>query len=196
MKAAIEVFATHGQSATISDIAKAANVQDAVIYRNCSSKDWILLSIYEDFWNKILEQTKTAAEFPTSTISTLRMLISAVTILSFQEKSLVKAVVRSYLPPYESYPEGELRDKRLNIRKIYNEAYDILDNIIKTGQERKEIIQDNLKPQIIRHMLVGYLLSASYGLLKKEENIPYNGQDAEAGLNFLLEMLQPKKSTE
>lgn len=64
VKAAEEVFAEHGTGATLDDVALAANVGPATLYRRFANKDALVTEVLTHFFQRLLDSGRQAALAP------------------------------------------------------------------------------------------------------------------------------------
>ena len=59
-----EVFADRGPAATLDDVAKAADVAPATLYRRFANKDALVQEVLTGFFGRLIDAAETAAEAP------------------------------------------------------------------------------------------------------------------------------------
>jgi AcrR family transcriptional regulator len=64
LAAAEQVFATHGTSANLDDVARAAGVGPATLYRRFANKDALVREVLTGFFGRLLELAKDAEQAP------------------------------------------------------------------------------------------------------------------------------------
>lgn len=194
LNAAINIFAESGyEKATIGDIARKANIPEPTIYRICGPKEAILLLIYERFWTKFSDDIRGIAEsrWGEDAIEKLKNTLIVVQKIITQDFNIVKIIATTYLIPPEKIKEAdnELRERRFRIRRRNREVLKYIDEIILKGQENKQITSE-LKPQVIRQILIGAFQTLSYGLFvqfSRSEDVGYTITEATKGINYLFQ---------
>lgn len=199
--AAIRVFARLGSATTIKEIAKEADVEPITVHRLCESREHIILMMYEMLENKIYEVVDAVTHGPFSeynAIDKIKQIIDALKMFFFLKKDLVLAIIKNPIPSIEDLNTDNndkdktkitgLQTKRQYVREQHRNALRLIDKIIEEGQSKKEIKSD-LKPQIIRQMLIGVFVFLLYGIAQfnnERETIGFSLIEAEKGMNFLL----------
>ena len=64
LRAAEEVFAEHGPAATLQDVAEAAQVGPATLYRRFASKDALVREVLQAFFHRLIELAEEAERAP------------------------------------------------------------------------------------------------------------------------------------
>ena len=64
VRAAEEVFAEHGTAATLDDVALAANVGPATLYRRFANKDALVTEVLTNFFQRLIDSAHQAAQAP------------------------------------------------------------------------------------------------------------------------------------
>ncbi len=64
LTAAEQVFATHGTSANLDDVARAAGVGPATLYRRFANKDALVREVLTAFFGRLLDLAKAAEQVP------------------------------------------------------------------------------------------------------------------------------------
>jgi len=196
LTAAISVFAEKGDNATISEIAKRAQVTESAIYKRYKSKTELLILIFQRFWEKLLNFAKgvRGEEWAENTADKIKKIITLMNDFLYQDPNLVKVVAGVSLIPPENINDNEVKNKRLEVRRINREFLITMDEIIREGQE-KEQITDKFKAQVIRQALIGIFQQLSYGTFigkARGEDVGYTALDAMEIFNYFLESIEKK----
>jgi TetR/AcrR family fatty acid metabolism transcriptional regulator len=149
LDAAVEIFAARGfWSAKVSEIAEAAGVADGTIYLYFKSKDDLLISLFEDRMEAVLDNLRAALATGKSAVERLR------------------AVVRLHLELIEKYPAMaevvtvELRQSAKFIKEYSNpkfaEFLRLIARAVADGQMAGELRSD-LDPPLVARALFGAL---------------------------------------
>jgi len=194
LNAATLVFAKKGvNDAKLYQIAEEANVAVGLIYSYFEKpvKLDILLSIFIDFWknfNALVEEKISMLEDPKSKLIAILDILSD--LLIKDELAIYRAKVIGESIPYVIIKKSEkMKEKRNIITSENRRLLAIIDEIIKTGQE-KGLFYDDLKPSIIRQFLYGAVELSIYGLFLKvsrDEPIGYEEADIKEGTHKLFE---------
>lgn len=147
LKAAIEVFAKNGFYATrVSEIAKAAGVADGTIYLYFKSKDDVLITIFEDGIQRLLEILRDVAsrdepfdvritrvvELQLGLLEDQRDLAEVITVNLRQSSTLLK----QYAAP------------------LFMEYIDVIAGLIRDGQDEGAFRAD-INPRVVARSLFG-----------------------------------------
>ncbi|MDP3039739.1 MAG: TetR/AcrR family transcriptional regulator [Deltaproteobacteria bacterium] len=149
LKAAIKVFAEKGfYNSRVAEIAKEANVADGTIYLYFKNKDDILISLFEEEFGQIVENTRKELEKEKDPLQKIRRF--AITHLSivFKQQQLGEVLgveVRQSSKFMKEY-----------INKPFIEYLNLIRSIVIEGQERG-LIRKDLTPGIMKRALFGAL---------------------------------------
>jgi len=149
LKAAIKVFAHNGfYSSKVSEIAKVAGVADGTIYLYFKSKDDILISLFEEEMEKIIENMKQAIDKEDDLLKKLKMF------------ALVQLNSKKDNPDLAAIMEVELRQSSKFMREYVNKKFieylQIVSSIIKEAQD-KGIIKRDIDINIVSRAFWGAL---------------------------------------
>lgn len=199
MNAAIKLFSTKGfEDTSIADIVEASKVHQSTIYRSFKNKEFILVSIFEKFWDLLLKDFEDVYENPwnASPIEQIQRMLTAAQFLITQNIDLVKIIAKVPLPAPESFEDPDLKEIRLSIRTKNRRFLEIIDSIISKGQNEK-LITSELEPQVIRQMIIGTFQTIVYGIFVqfKDDNtgVGYNPAKGMKGVDFLLKSFLKEK---
>lgn len=207
VNAAIKLFAQKGPIDTsLSDIAKEASVNESLIYRSFSSKDGILLAIYDYFWDRIKNDVEEVYndEWEPEALGKIRAMAKRCRTFFKDNIDLLKIVNNTYLitqknSDHESKKDKdkdkdkdeEVENKRKAVWRKNQDVLKILDDTIMAGQERKEITNKMPAP-VIRSILMGSFRSLIYGLFipcitTDKKKAPFSILEAQHAIEFLLD---------
>lgn len=200
VNAAIKLFAQKGPLDTsLSDIAKEAEVNESSIYRSFTSKDGILLAIYDYFWDRIKNDVEEVYndEWEPEALGKIRAMAKRCRTFFKDNIDLLKIVNNTYLITQKNPDESkkdkdeEVESKRRAVWQKNQDVLKILDNTIVAGQKRKEIT-DKMPAPVIRSILMGSYRSLIYGLFipcitTDKEKAPFSIPDAQHAIEFLLD---------
>jgi len=96
VKAAEEVFATRGPAATLDDIATAADVGSATLYRRFANRDTLIQEVLRGFFQRLIDRAEEAERAPAETC--LDVFLRTVGV-ELAEKSGLSAPVWGELAP-------------------------------------------------------------------------------------------------
>ncbi len=149
LKAAIKTFARKGfYNTRISDIAKEANVADGTIYLYFKNKDILLVSLFEESMNQIIQMVNERLSAIDDPIEQLRAFIKVHFELIKKDKFLAEVI------------SVELRQSNKFIKEYKNikfkEYLNIISGIIRDAQS-KGLIAKHLMPGILKRMVFGAL---------------------------------------
>jgi AcrR family transcriptional regulator len=96
VRAAEEVFATRGPAATLDDIAAAADVGPATLYRRFTNRDALIREVLRGFFQRLIDRAEEAARAPAETC--LDVFLRTVGV-ELAEKSGLSAPVWGELAP-------------------------------------------------------------------------------------------------
>ncbi|MDH4267476.1 MAG: TetR family transcriptional regulator [Deltaproteobacteria bacterium] len=149
LKAAVKVFAEKGfYNSRVSEIAKEANVADGTIYLYFKNKDDILISLFEEEFGHIVENTRKELEKEKDPLHKIRRFaVMHLSIVAKQQQlgEVLGVEVRQSSKFMKEY-----------INKPFIEYLNLIRSIIIEGQERGFIRKD-LTPGIMKRALFGAL---------------------------------------
>jgi TetR/AcrR family fatty acid metabolism transcriptional regulator len=149
LKAAIDVFARQGfHHSRVSDVAKAAGVADGTIYNYFKSKDELLISLFEEKMEGIVETLRAEVDPLDTAFDRLRRFVEVHLMLVAEQPALTNVLTL------------ELRQSAKFMREYkapqFTEYLTLLGEIIEYGQSRGEI-KTGLDPILTRRILFGAL---------------------------------------
>ena len=119
VKAAEEVFAVHGPAATLDDVAKAADVGPATLYRRFANKDALVQEVLSGFFRRLIDLAETPTRHRRRNASTCSWRRSGVELA---EKAGLSAPVWGELAPEPLVEELRRRSAALLARAQESEA--------------------------------------------------------------------------
>ena len=164
IKAAVQVFANKGyNTATMSEIARAANVGEGTVYFYFSNKEDLLFSIHK----KQLRRMKNFIgevfhiQHP---IKKLRRFIRLQFTVFMRNRNFLKVFLLDIKLNKNFYTSPLYKD--------YTDYMSIIENILKEGQEQG-IFRESIEPCLFRDLFVGVFthLATKWTILEKEEPI-------------------------
>ena len=149
LQAAIKVFAHNGfYSSKVSEIAKEAGVADGTIYLYFKNKDDILISLFEEEMENIIENMKEEMDKEEELLSKLKRF------------AIVQLNSKRDNPNLATIMEVELRQSSKFMKEYVNKKFieylKIISSIIKDGQQ-KGIIKKDIDPTIVSRAFWGAL---------------------------------------
>lgn len=149
LQAAIKVFAENGfYNSKVSEIAQEAGVADGTIYLYFKNKDDILISLFEEEMEKIIQNMKQEIDKEEDLLKKLKR-FAVVQLNSKKENPDLAAIM-----------EVELRQSSKFMKEYVNmkfiEYLNIVSSIIKEGQ-KKGIIKKEVDPTIVSRAFWGAL---------------------------------------
>jgi TetR/AcrR family fatty acid metabolism transcriptional regulator len=165
LQAAIKVFARKGfYNARVSEIAREAQVADGTIYLYFKNKDDILIHLFEEEMDRILQAMRRAIEPLSDPLEKLRAF--ARTHLSLvEENPLLAEVIQVELRQSSKFMKDYDNHKFL-------EYLNLLAEIIEEGQ-RMGSIRPDIHPAIAKRVIFGALDEMStYWVLSKKRRLP------------------------
>lgn len=149
MDAAISVFAAKGfYGARISDIARLAKVADGTIYLYFKNKDDLLISLFEDRMEVIVERFRHRIGDEPIAVERLRRFIDQHLQMVAEQPTLAEVLTR------------ELRQSAKFVREYrapkFSEYLDLLEEIIEYGRQTGEFAED-ISPKVLKRALFGAL---------------------------------------
>jgi len=149
LKAAIKVFAEKGfYNSRVAEIAKEANVADGTIYLYFKNKDDILISLFEEEFGQIVENTRKELEKEKDPLQKIRRFAIMHLSIVFKQQQLGEVLgveVRQSSKFMKEY-----------INKPFIEYLNLIRSIVIEGQE-KGLIRKDLTPGIMKRALFGAL---------------------------------------
>jgi TetR/AcrR family fatty acid metabolism transcriptional regulator len=149
LKAAIKVFAEKGfYNSRVAEIAKEANVADGTIYLYFKNKDDILISLFEEEFGQIVENTRKELEKEKDPLQKIRRFAIMHLSIVFKQQQLGEVLgveVRQSSKFMKEY-----------INKPFIEYLNLIRSIVVEGQERG-LIRKDLTPGIMKRALFGAL---------------------------------------
>jgi len=119
VKAAEEVFAVHGPAATLDDVAKAADVGPATLYRRFANKDALVQEVLSGFFQRLVDLAEEADQAPAQ--ECLDVFLATVGV-ELAEKAGLSAPVWGELAPEPLVEELRRRSAALLARAQESEA--------------------------------------------------------------------------
>src|SRR4030066_503210 len=164
IQAAAKVFAEKGfDNSRVSEKAKEANVADGTIYLYFKNKDDILISLFEEEFGQIVENTRKELEKEKDPLQKIR--IFAITHLSIVSKQQQLGEVLGV----------EVRQSSKFMKEYINNPFieylNLIRSIVIEGQE-KGFIRKDLTPGIMKRALFGALdeMARYWGLPTKKKH--------------------------
>ena len=149
LRAAVKVFSEKGFfNSRVSEIAKEANVADGTIYLYFKNKDDLLISLFEEEFGKIVENTRAELEREKDALQKIRRFaITHLSIVSRQQQlaEVLGVEVRQSSKFMKEY-----------INKTFIEYLNLIRSVVVEGQE-KGLIRKDLTPGIMKRALFGAL---------------------------------------
>jgi TetR/AcrR family fatty acid metabolism transcriptional regulator len=149
LKAAIKIFAEKGfYNSRVAEIAKEANVADGTIYLYFKNKDDILISLFEEEFGQIVENTRKELEKEKDPLQKIRRFAIMHLSIVFKQQQLGEVLgveVRQSSKFMKEY-----------INKPFIEYLNLIRSIVIEGQERG-LIRKDLTPGIMKRALFGAL---------------------------------------
>ena len=159
LNTAINIFSDRGLHSTrISDIAKSAGIAHGLIYHYFKDKDDILVSIFEENWSQILDETKELLKTKKNAFEKIETVIDYFFHLYIEKPQLFKVLVihmRQTTVFAENYDLAALRS-----------YFDFIESIIQEGVARGTIRRD-LDSKILVHVLFGSVENVLRGWVLK-----------------------------
>jgi len=170
---------------------------ESSLYRMFGSRDSIVLEVYNRFWDLVLEDIRGIANSPWKEPPAKKLERIVSFALNFVTKNLdlIKVIAGTRLLPPEKVRDSAVRERRLDIRRKNREVLAYVDKIIEEGQQEGQFVAD-LRPQVIRQILMGAFQTLAYGLFiqfERSEPVGYEPSDALAGINYVLGMVSCRK---
>ena len=150
LEAAIQVFAKHGYNrAKISTIAQEAGVATGSVYLYYQNKEGILLTIFDQLWSNCtrnLRETVKRTDIDPS--QKLDVVIDNFFDLFISNQHIATVFVNEQ--------HKLIQNKRGNVATHYNEFFDLAEDIIREGVQKK-MYNENADIRLLRHFITGGL---------------------------------------
>jgi TetR/AcrR family fatty acid metabolism transcriptional regulator len=150
LDAAVKVFAQHGyHRAKISSIADTAGIAVGSVYLYYKNKESILLTIFDRLWTELTDGLrKTVKRSDIDPSQKLDLVIDDFFGLFITNPSIASVFVNEQ--------HQLIKDKRGNVAKHYNDFFDLAEEIIHEGVQKK-IFSTNVDIKLFRHFITGGL---------------------------------------
>lgn len=147
MNASIKVFAAKGyHSCRTLDISKEAGVAYGSLYQYFKSKDDILLSIYRDNWNFLLQRMEKLKQTEDSPASRIIKIIDFIFKNYEQNPDLIKVMIME-VPKLSQFYDSENQE-------LYYRFFSELAEVISEGQ-KKDLLNKEISPIIAAFVIYG-----------------------------------------
>ena len=147
--AAIKIFAKKGFfHAKISEIAKEADVADGTIYLYFKSKDDILINIFEEYMDKLIERIQTELAEEEDPVSKLKRFIQLHFVLAENNPNLAEVIT------VELRQSNKFMKEYDNVK--FRDYLNLISSVIREGQAQGVIRRDVI-PAVIKRALFGAL---------------------------------------
>ena len=181
LDAAVTVFADRGFfQSRVSDIADAAGVAGGTIYLYFKSKDDVLISLFEDRMEKIIERVKTELALVSDAESKLRVFVDQHLSMVQQHPQLAEVLI------------VELRQSSKFMREYrpvkFSEYLDLIESIVQEGVEC-QAFRAGVSPRLAKRMIFGALeeVSATWlGFRREGVKTPFDLQEAATEITDIL----------
>ncbi|MEJ2544058.1 MAG: TetR/AcrR family transcriptional regulator [Calditrichaceae bacterium] len=175
IEAAVKVFAKKGfYLAKVSDVAKAANVADGTIYLYFKNKDDLLINLFEQKMELILQRFKEDLKDITDPVEKLHRFVDVYFTLIEEDKELADVF------------QVELRQSAKFLKDYHNEKFldflFMIKSIIQEGMENG-FFRTDLNADVVKIMIFGTVdevarqwilgADAKYSLEKARENVKH-----------------------
>ncbi len=186
IEAAVKVFAKNGfYNSKVSEIARAASVADGTIYLYFQNKDDILISLFEEEMQKVLDRVGSAVAQETEPAKKLERFALAHLSLIEENQELAEII------------QVEIRQSSKFMRGYDNVKFvqylNIISEIIKEGQARG-VFRPEVKPGIAKRAFFGALDEMSrYWVLSSAKNYSITAAAQEIS-NFFLRGILTRSS--
>ncbi len=145
--AAIKSFAKSGYyHCRISDIAREARVAHGLIYHYFSSKEDVLLYIFQSAWNNLLEYVNSIEQGKGDPLGKIEAVMEFM-FKSFKNNMELMKILIMDIPRSDKFYNRENQE-------LYNSVFMHIANIIGDGQQ-KSIFKDDMSPMVVSHILLG-----------------------------------------
>lgn len=175
IEAAVKVFAKKGfYLAKVSDVAKAANVADGTIYLYFKNKDDLLINLFEQKMELILQRFKEQLKDIADPVEKLHRFVDVYFALIEEDKELADVF------------QVELRQSAKFLKDYHNEKFldflSVIKSIIQEGMENG-FFRTDLNPDVVKIMIFGTVdevarqwilgADAKYSLKEAGENVKH-----------------------
>ena len=197
LDAATKVIAEKGyQYATTEAIAKEAGVAKGLIHFYFENKLDLLLSVILLFWQKINALNKAKLSNLKNPVDKLNALFTTFQDLLSRDKNSLYwgKILNESLPQVHSIKSEALRKKQQAIVRENKKLIKTVDSLIQEGQ-KKGIITNDLKPQVLRQILGGASQLLTYGMylqLYPKRKIEYDEDDVRIAMETLIKKFTTK----
>lgn len=149
LNAAVRVFAKKGfYHARVSEIAREAGVADGTIYLYFQNKDDILISLFEEGMNRVIQDVRSQIDEVDDPLEKIRRFARAHLALIESNKEMAEII------------QVELRQSTKFMKEYHNERFyeylGLISQIVKDGQQRG-VIRSDVSPGIVKRALFGAL---------------------------------------
>lgn len=182
IEAAIKVFAKNGfYNSKVSEIARAAQVADGTIYLYFQNKDDILISLFEEEMQRVLERVQKAVALETEPAKKLERFALAHLSLIEENQDMAEII------------QVEIRQSSKFMRGYENVKFlqylNLISSIIKEGQALG-VFRPDIKPGIVKRAFFGALDEMSrYWVLSSAKKYSISTAAREISAFFLQGML-------
>ena len=198
LDAATKVIAEKGyQYATTEAIAKEAGVAKGLIHFYFENKLDLLLSVILLFWQKINALNKAKLSNLKNPVDKINAIFTTFQDLLSRDKNSQYwgKILNESLPQIHSIKSEALRKKQQAIVHENKKLIKTVDSLIQEGQ-KKGIITNDLKPQVLRQILGGASQFLTYGMylqLYPKRKIEYDEDDVRIAMETLIKKFTTKK---
>jgi len=149
IKAAIKVFAKNGfYNSRVSEIAKEAKVADGTVYLYFKNKDDILISLFEEEMDRIINNMKDKIEQEHSPVDKIKRFASVHLDMVREDKNLAEVI------------QVELRQSTKFMREYRNRKFieylNIISSIVREGQQ-EGLFRREIMPGLVKRAFFGAL---------------------------------------
>ena len=198
LDAATKVIAEKGyQYATTAAIAREAGVAKGLIHFYFENKLDVLLSIILLFWQKINTMNKEKLLPLKNPVDKLNAIFTTFQDLLSRDKNSLYwgRILNESLPQIHSIKNEVLREKYQAIVRENKKLMKTVDSLIQEGQ-KKGIITNDLKPQVLRQILGGASQLLTYGMylqLYPKRKIEFDEDDVRIAMELLIKKFTTKR---
>jgi TetR/AcrR family fatty acid metabolism transcriptional regulator len=129
LEAAIRIFATKGyQMSRIADIAREAKVAYGLVYRYFSSKDRLLIAIFQIEWDRLMKEIKAIADGNRNAVEKLLLIMEAIFNSFARDPKMASLMVRDVLRNIRIVGQEHIQ--------VLEEPLRIIAQVIKEGQKK------------------------------------------------------------
>jgi TetR/AcrR family fatty acid metabolism transcriptional regulator len=177
IEAAVKVFAEKGfYLAKVSDVAKAANVADGTIYLYFKSKDDLLINLFEQKMELILQRFKAYLKDIIDPVEKLHRFVDFYFILIKEDKDLADVF------------QVELRQSAKFLKDYHNQKFldflSMIKSIIQEGMHNG-FFRTDLNPDIVKIMIFGTVDEVARQWILGADAI-YSLEEAKDNVNHIL----------